>query len=106
MVPEPRPGHARWVDGPDLLGWGVTCMWLAVAAWVYFDARKHGMAAVSHAVATALLPGLGLAVYIGSRNAAARAADESLSPNGQRLLRELTAEVERLRAELATRPAP
>ena len=88
------------MDPIVLLGWALTWMWAAVAVWVYFDTRRQGRAAWWNALATALLPGLGFAVYMGLRGAAQR-DDESLSPNGRRLLRELTAEVERLRAELA-----
>jgi hypothetical protein len=83
-----------------IVAWVSLFMWMGVAVWVFFDARRTHRAAVSNALATFLLPGLGLAVYLGTRESARRSSDEHLSPNGARLLRELTAEVERLRHEL------
>jgi hypothetical protein len=88
-----------------VLAWALTLMWLGVAAWVYLDARREGRAPLWNALATFLLPGLGMAVYMGTRQAARRERDESVSPEGRRLLRELTAEVERLRQELAAERA-
>lgn len=85
------------MSGVDILGWAVTFMWAGIAVWVFFDAKRSGRPRWSHAIATLVLPGLGLAVYLGLRPAADR--ETALSPNGQQLLRELTAEVERLRAE-------
>lgn len=100
---------SRWGTLPAMavLGWVLCWMWVGVAVWVFFDARRRGRTAVWHAVATGLLPGVGLAVYMGTREAGRRDDDDRLSPSGHLLLRELTSEVERLRAELdAVRGTP
>ena len=83
-----------------LLSWMIAFMWAGVAVWVFFDARRLGRAPLSNALATFLLPGLGFAVYMGTRQVAKLDTEADLSKSGQRLLRELTAEVSRLKAEL------
>lgn len=96
-------GHT---SGMAVVGWVLCWMWVGIAVWAYFDARHHGRRGLWHAIATAVLPGLGLAVYMGTREAGRRDDDDRLSPSGHLLLRELTAEVERLRAELAAVRGP
>jgi hypothetical protein len=85
-----------------VIGWAITCMWAGVATWVFFDARGRSRAPISNAIATFVLPGLGLAVYLGTRQADKEEREGGLSPNGSALLRDMTAEVRRLRGELAT----
>jgi hypothetical protein len=86
------------MDWPMVLSLMTVCMWLGLATWVYLDARRTGRVATWNAVATFLLPGLGLAVYLGSRAARERGGDDQLSATGHRLLQEMTEEVKRLRS--------
>src|SRR5436305_9058476 len=79
----------------------ITMLWLGVAVWVYFDARKRNRSGLGSAVPVFLFPGVGIAVYFGLRGAEEHELDPRLDPVGQRLLRELTAEVERLRLRVA-----
>lgn len=88
------------MEAAAVVQWVATAVWVVAAGWVYVDARRAGRPAVWPAVATLLLPGLGLGVYLGQRSAARRDADPELGSSGTRVLRELTAEVERLRREL------
>jgi hypothetical protein len=83
-----------------IVWWIVTSLWAGVAVVIFFDAKRHSRAALVKALGVFFLPGLGLAVYLGTRGASGRQDDTALTPNGERLLREMTAEVMRLRARL------
>ena len=89
------------VESSAVLTWVLALTWFGAAVWVYFDSTRSGRNAWANAIATFVLPGVGLAVYLGTRGAERRDRDDAPSANGERLLVEMTAEVERLRRELA-----
>jgi hypothetical protein len=87
------------------IGVGTRVLFISLAIRVYFDARRSGRAAWSNAIATVVLGPLALAVYLGTRAAANRNEGDTLDAAGSRLLREMTAEVQRPRSDLAAAQA-